>query len=317
MFDNATVPDKKPDEKPDQQPDEHLDAHLAKCAFGAEPQLVCAVSGGADSAALLLLAHRHAQTSGAQVSAIHVDHGLRPNSATDAERVKSLADRLQVALEIKSVAIEPGSNLEERARQARHAALGDSALLGHTADDRAETVLLQLLRGGALDAIGSMRSGPRRPLLALRRSDTEAICAAAGYEPVRDPSNQDTRFLRNRVRHEVMPLLNDVFQRDVTPLLARAAALGADEADLLDELSAAIDPTDARALAAAPLPLARRAIRAWLRAPHPPDAASVQRVLQVANGHCRATEISDGRRISRREGRLLSDPPATSLIARD
>ncbi len=282
-----------------------LDDYLSVCTFPDSDTLLCAVSGGADSAALLCLAHQHAQSTGAAVSAVHVDHGLRPHSAEDAVRVKSLADRLDVALIIKQVEIKPGSNLEERARLARHGALGPNALLGHTADDRAETVLLQLLRGGALDAIGSMRQTATRPLLALRRRDTEAICEAVGYDPVVDSTNHDPRFVRNRVRHEVLPLLNEVFQRDVTPLLARAAALASDEADLLDDLAAAIDPTDARMLTAAPLPLARRAIRTWLRSPHPPDAASVQRVLLVAQGHCRATEINDGRRVSRHAGRLV------------
>ncbi len=298
-----------------------LDDYLSMCTFPDSGMLLCAVSGGADSAALLCLAHRHAQSSGTAVSAIHVDHGLRSDSADDAVRVKSLTDCLGVPLTIKQVAIKPGSNLEERARLARRTVLGSNALLGHTADDRAETVLLQLLRGGALDAIGSMRQTATRPLLALRRRDTEAICEAVGYDPVFDWTNNDPRFVRNRVRHEVLPLLNEVFQRDVTPLLARAAALAADEADLLDDLAVAIDPTHARVLAAAPLPLARRAIRAWLRSPHPPDAASVQRVLRVAQGHCLATEINDGRRVSRHAGRLVltdkSQAQATRLNARE
>ena len=290
--------------------------YLSVCTFAPTGPLVCAVSGGADSAALLLLAHCYAQSNDAPVSAVHVDHGLRPDSADDVVSVRLLADSLGVPLLEKKVVIEPGSSLEERARQARHAALGPNALLGHTADDRAETVLLQLLRGGALDAIASMRDGHRRPLLALRRRDTEAICAAADYEPVHDLTNNDPRFTRNRVRREVLPLLSDVSQRDVVPLLARAAALAADEADLLDDLAAAIDPTDARALAAAPLPLARRAIRAWLRCPHPPDAASVQRVLQVAQGQIRATEIFDGRRVSRHSGRLRLSVKADGLSYR-
>jgi tRNA(Ile)-lysidine synthase len=93
--------------------------------------------------------------------------------------------------------------------------------------------------------------------------------------------------------------------RDVAPLLARQAALLGDEDELLDDLAAGLDPTDARAVAAAPPPLARRALRRWLRAGgYPPDSAAVARVLAVAAGAVRATEVGGGRRVSRRDGRL-------------
>lgn len=308
-----------------------MDDYLGVCMFPTDAQLVCAVSGGADSAALLLLAHRYAQIVGADVSAIHIDHGLRLDSASDADHVAELTDRLGVSLTVERVEIVAGPNLEERSRIARHTALASAALghkvlldhkvlLGHTADDRAETVLLQLIRGGALDALASMRATSTRPILALRRTDTAAICAIAGYEPISDPANSDPRFVRNRIRHEALPLLDEISQRDVTLLLERAAALAAEEADLLNELAAVIDPTDARALTAAPRPLARRAVRAWLRADarqqHPPDAAAVQRVLAVAAGEQRATQTNDGRRVSRHRGRLMVGEKPTDRSAK-
>jgi tRNA(Ile)-lysidine synthase len=110
--------------------------------------------------------------------------------------------------------------------------------------------------------------------------------------------------VRNRLRHEVLPLLDDVAGRDVAVVLARAARLAADDVRLLDELAAAVDVTDARALAAAPLPLARRAVRRWLTEEHPPSAASVERVLAVAAGEAVATEVEGGRRVWRSTGRL-------------
>ena len=89
-----------------------------------------------------------------------------------------------------------------------------------------------------------------------------------------DPSNDDPRFRRNRVRHELLPLLNELAERDVAALLARTAGLLRDDDTLLDQLAAELDPTDALALLAAPLPLARRAVRRWLdRGGYPPDAA--------------------------------------------
>ena len=298
-----------------------LDAYVDRCTFdtsvgttgwrghdgASAAQLVCGVSGGPDSAALLVLACRFAQRSGAGVNAVHVDHGVRADGPAEAAHVQTLCDRLGAALAVVAAQVPPGPNLQARARRARHEALGPHALLGHTADDQAETVLLHLMRGGALDALAGMRAD-RRPLLGLRRRDTERVCALIGYEPLRDPSNADRRYRRSRVRHELLPLLCDIAQRDVVPLLARAAPLAAAEADLLDALAAEIDPTSAAELRGAPEALARRAIRAWLRTEHPPDAAAVERVLAVAQHTHRATQVSGARRVVRSADRLRLDP---------
>jgi tRNA(Ile)-lysidine synthase len=176
-------------------------------------------------------------------------------------------------------------------------------LTGHTADDQAETVLLNLLRGAALDGLTGMGPG-RHPLLRLRRAETRELCAAEGIEPIEDPSNNDLSQRRNRVRHELVPMLCAIAERDVAGVLARQADLLRDDAELLAALAAALDPTDARALAAAPVPLARRAVRAWLQNSHPPDAATVERVLDVARGRARATDVGGGRRVARSGGRL-------------
>jgi len=270
-----------------------------KCTFPSEGELICAVSGGADSAALLILAAEASST----VRAIHVNHGLRPEVSEEAQKVGMLANKLNVGFEEIKIELTDGPNLEERARDARYRVLPNEVLTGHTADDQAETVLLQLMRGGSLDALSGMRlSG--HPLLRLRRCDTEAICDLFGYQPIFDPSNKNPRFLRNRVRHEILPLMADVAQRDVAPLFVRAADLARDDRDLLDELASAIDPTDVKALNSAPVPLARRAIRQWLRNGHPPDLAAVERVLEVARGNSLGTEIAGGKRIRRSKGKL-------------
>jgi tRNA(Ile)-lysidine synthase len=154
-------------------------------------------------------------------------------------------------------------------------------------------------------------AGPVRPLLGLRRSETAALCAAEGLVSVDDPSNRDLRFRRNRVRHQVLPMLCEVAGRDLVPVLARQAQLLGDDAGLLENLAVEIDPTDARQLAAAPRPLARRAVRRWLRSDatcdaelHPPTADEVARVLAVASGTIRACELTGGRRVERHAGRL-------------
>jgi tRNA(Ile)-lysidine synthase len=106
------------------------------------------------------------------------------------------------------------------------------------------------------------------------------------------------------VRARVLPLLHEVAGRDVAPLLARTAALLADDTDLLATLASEVDPIDAAALAGAPPAVARRAVRAWLGGAHPPDAASVERVLAVARGEVRGTEVAGRRRVRRTAGRL-------------
>jgi tRNA(Ile)-lysidine synthase len=273
----------------------------------------CAVSGGADSLALMALAI----SAGLKVTAIHVDHGLRPDSALEAEIVRSAADAIGARFQAVTLAVGQGSNLEARARQARYEALPDDVLTGHTADDQAETVLLNVLRGAGLDGLAGIRSfgGPSQhvghPLLAIRRSETEAVCQLLGWQPVFDPSNNDHSLLRNRIRQQILPLLNEISHRDLTPILSRQAALMADDSNLLDELAADIDPTDAKALANAPVALARRAIRRWLSGNHPPDAASVERVLAVARGEVIACELPGGFRISRTNQRIsITSTPA-------
>ena len=263
------------------------------------------MSGGADSLALLALA----VAGGCHATAVHVDHGLRVGSAAEARVVEAAARELGAAFETRTAAVAPGPDLEARARRRRYAALPAGALTGHTADDQAETVLLHLVRGAGLDGLRGIRPGPTKPLLHLRRAETAAVCAAHGWIPVDDASNRDLSLRRNRVRHELLPLLDAVAERDVAAVLSRQAALLHDDADLLDALAGTVDPADAAALAAAPLPLARRAVRAWLRVTtdaerHPPDAATVERVLAVARGEAVGTDVGGGRSVRRSRGRL-------------
>ena len=284
---------------------------LAACRFPpAGSSLTCGVSGGPDSLALLVLA----VGAGCDVTAVHVDHGLREDSADEAEVVRAAAADLGAAFRAERVLVAVGANLEARARAARRRVLGPDCALGHTADDQAETILVNLLRGAGVDGLAGIRPGPRHPILALRRTDTEAVCAAAGLSPVRDPSNRDPAFLRNRVRRDLLPLLAELAARDPVPVLNRQAdhlrAIG----DHLRAEGATIDVTDVAALSAAPEVVARVALREWLRTvddeQHPPDAATIERVLEVVSGRVRATEVGGGWRVARTAGRLRLDRAA-------
>lgn len=267
----------------------------------------CAVSGGPDSLALLVLA----VAAGCEVTAYHVDHGLRPGSAEEADVVARAASRVGAKFVSLRAHCEPGPNLEARARAARRDVLPAAAATGHTADDQAETVLINLLRGSGLDGLVGMRPGPEHPILGLRRADTERLVVAMRLEVVRDPSNDDPSILRNRVRHELLPLAASIAHRDVVPLLVRQARLLDEDAALLEALSAGLEETEPPALVLAPLPLQRRALRRWLRqlspGGYPPDAAALERVLEVLHGERLATEIAGGARIRRSKGRLLAE----------
>jgi tRNA(Ile)-lysidine synthase len=282
-------------------------ALVARCTWPPGRSVSLAVSGGADSLALLVLA-RHA---GLSAVAIHVDHGLRPGSEGEAAVVAEAAAVWGAGFRSVRLDVRPGPNLEARARAARYAALPPDVLTGHTADDLAETVLLNLARGAGLDGMAAMakRGAPVRPLLAIRRAETHALCAEVGLVPIVDPTNAELRLRRNAVRHRLLPVLAEVAGRDPVPVLVRQSRLFADDAAYLEHLAEGIDPTDAGALASAPLPLARRAVRRWLRETagperHPPSAAEVARVLTVAGGEAVACEVSLGRRVARSGGRL-------------
>lgn len=278
--------------------------------------LHCAVSGGADSLALLALA---VQVCGAsQVTAWHVDHGLRDGSAAEGRHVEAIASSVGAAFEQRTVSLTVGPNLEARARQARYGALPDEVCTGHTADDVAESVVMNLMRGAGFDGMSPMqRAGsPRRgqmvhrPIIRFRRTQTEAICAAVGWTPVSDTMNDDPRFVRSRVRHEVLPLLDTVAGRDVSELLARSAEVSSQDVAVLDALAGELDPTDARALDVAPLALARRALRMWFLEAgvdpdgHPACLAALDRALAVARGDAVACEVGNGWRLARSHQRL-------------
>lgn len=292
-----------------------VDAALDRQGVDRGGPVVVACSGGPDSAALAHAAMALARAGRlGRVTLCYVDHRLRPGSAEDGELVARLAAAGGADFAAVPVDVDRGrASLESAARDARYAALDRVAaergagaiLVGHTADDQAETVLLRLMRGSGGDGLSGIAPGPLRPILALRHAETEAVCAELGIEPVRDQSNDSPAMWRNRVRHELLPLANQIAGRDLTPILVRTAALLRDDGAVLDEQAATVDATDAVALASAPPAIARRAVRRWLTVDgYPPDAASIERVIAVARGEAVACELSDGRRIERSHQRF-------------
>jgi tRNA(Ile)-lysidine synthase len=293
-------------------PSVHLDL-----ADDVTAPVVVGCSGGADSLALLVLA----VDAGLEPIAVYVDHGIRDGGDREADVVGDAASRLGAGFDVRRVAVSRGANLEARARVARYDALerarvahgATTVLVAHTADDQAETVLLNLLRGSGTRGLAGMparRGRVVRPLLEQRRAALRDICVQRRLVPVEDPSNEDLAFRRNRIRHEVMPLLERVAGRDLTPVLVRQADVLRSEADFLDGLARAAWPggAGARALDLASLPraLARRAVRCWLGVP-PPSLDEVDEVLVVARGERRAVDLAGGRRVRRSAGLMHAE----------
>ncbi len=280
------------------------------CHFPAAGPVDLAVSGGPDSLGLLLLARE----AGLEVRVHHVDHHARPTSSDDAHFVGEVCASLAVSCDVHDVHVAPGPNFEARARAARRAVLPGSALTGHTMDDVAETIVLNLLRGAGVDGLSPMIGDPTKPLVDLRRRDLHAYVEASGLRARHDETNDSARYLRNRVRHEVLPLLDEISGRDVVPVLARQAGVVRDERRWLDELVGGderpVDEVDCRELREWPLARLRRWLRARLASPdrgdgvHPPSFDEVERVIEVVRGERVATELAGGRRVSRRAQRL-------------
>ncbi|HQU25864.1 MAG TPA: tRNA lysidine(34) synthetase TilS [Acidimicrobiales bacterium] len=294
---------------------------LGACAFPPAGTVVdLAVSGGPDSVGLTLLALE----AGLVATLHHVDHHARPDSGGDADFVRALGARLGAVVAVHDVSVPAGPNFEARARAARRAALPEGVLTGHTMDDLAETVLLNVLRGAGLDGLSPMVGDATKPLLGVRRGALAAYVAGRGIEARRDPTNVDPRFRRNRVRHEVLPLLDKVAERDVVPLLARLARLAERDRRLLEGVAEgdrglALGEVDVVDLLAWP----RARLARWLRSRlartdelgevHPPSEAEVDRAIAVVDGSVVATELSGGRRLSRRARHLALEDRSTTL----
>lgn len=277
----------------------HLDADPRPCA---PRRLLVAVSGGADSVALLRALQALAPERGLELVVAHLDHGLRgPAAAGDAAFVAALADTLGLPARIghADVAAEAAAHrlsLEDAARRARRrflaaaAAETDSALiaLGHTRDDQAETVLLNLLRGAGPRGLAAMPAhGPgliTRPLLRVTRGEARAYLEELGQAWREDATNADPAFTRNRIRHDLLPRLAADYNPGIVEALVAQAELFADiDAHLTAEAEAWL-------AAHAPAP---RAADVPLRLPVAPLAAAA-RPLRAAIWRAAAQRLATG-----------------------
>jgi tRNA(Ile)-lysidine synthase len=264
-----------------------LDAAVAACRLAVRETLreaapgdtvLVAVSGGADSMALLAATIVEARTEALRVVGVTVDHGLQEGSAARASdlvtRMAAMGadETITATVNVDAAGIGP----EAAARQARYAVLDEIAertgaaliLVGHTMDDQAETVLLGLTHGSGARSLSGMRRGYgryRRPLLDVRRRTTLEACAAEGIEVWHDPHNDDPGFTRVRIRQTILPVLTEHLGPGVTETLARTADQLRADADLLDDIAegtlASMKDLDVETLAAMPAALRTRVLR--------------------------------------------------------
>jgi tRNA(Ile)-lysidine synthase len=302
--------------------------------------LVC-VSGGPDSVCLLYALRYLRRLFKVRLEVFHFDHRLRPDSSRDAEYVRRLAARLGIPFHLREATDAPskGSSVEAWATVARgdaanrvRKAIGAQVIAeGHTLDDQAETVLMNLIRGGGLEAVSGIWPGGSRhghstlaqPLLDVERAEVEAFCRALHLRPRRDPTNRDPRQLRNAIRLEVLPAIERATGREVRRPIARSAdLLRADRMELyasaIHAMSRIVSGTpdeprfDAAALRALPRPIASRVVRlALYRVMERDDVApwsreAVEAVLDLADGRPgRRRDLPNGLK-ARREREYVS-----------
>jgi tRNA(Ile)-lysidine synthase len=289
--------------------------------------LVLAVSGGPDSMALLHGAARLVETGTRRwrLTVAHLDHGLRPDSSADASFVRAAAAALGLSFEsrhtdVAALARAEGRSIEDAGREARYRFLDAIAepdalvATAHTADDAAETVLINLLRGTGLAGargIPARRGRIVRPFVGARREELRRLLDDAGIAARLDPSNADPAYLRSRVRHELLPLLEEL-RPGAAGGIARFSRLAADDDDLLDALATAelerrlqpdgsIDWHDPPARA-----LGRRVLRVAIGEPAP-SAERIDAVLAAAEGDRGGVrlELGAGRSASVRQRRIV------------
>lgn len=310
---------------------------LAEIGVHADTPLLLAFSGGRDSVFLTELLR---EASFCAVTLVHLDHGLRPDSAADAEWVQRYGaerDLTTIAerLDVREFAKRNGCGVEEAGRKARYAffaRIGQAlncprVLLAHHADDQVETFLFRLLRGAGSNGLRgmTMRSERResdftfevlRPILHVWRQEIDHCVTEAGMEFREDSSNTDSQWTRNRIRHELVPFLAQVMQRPVTGQVAHAAELLRAESEFVEAAELALGPLpeqlDVEALRALPLALQRRRMFRWLLERGIPEISFelVEAALSLLTKRQPAKRnLPGGSHVRRRNGVIFCDPP--------
>ena len=315
--------------------------------FEAGDLVLVSCSGGPDSVCLLYSLWHLRRLFKIRLAVFHFDHKLRNDSAKDGGYVRKLAERLKVPFHLRTADDRPsrGVSVEAWATVARMIAANDvrreigalATAEGHTLDDQAETVLLNLVRGSGLEGIAGIDPGHRnrglvQPLFDVERVEVEAFCRALHLRPRRDPMNEDRRYLRAAIRHEVIPVLERETGRGVTRSIARTADLLRDDRDELFAaavrgLEGVVDGVrgkdlrlDVTELLELPRPVASRVIRLAAYNILSTDSAApwtkeaIEGILDLANGRPgRRRDLPEGLKAIREKGyvRVVRSSPSS------
>jgi tRNA(Ile)-lysidine synthase len=307
--------------------------------FSPGERCLIGVSGGRDSVALL---HRLHAVGFHDLTVCHLDHGLRAESRADAQFVRSLARNWGFSCELSRVNVATLArrrkhSVETAARDARYAFFARVArqqdcprlFLAHHADDQVETLLFNLFRGSAAAGLAGMqRLSTRvidgvtlsiaRPMLEIWRAEIDAYVAEFKLTYREDHSNQDLRFTRNRLRHEIIPALEQAFGRDIRRSVWRTAEILRAENELLERLLGAEEiPSELSTpeLQTEPMALQRRRIHAWLKWHAVPGVGfeEVEAVRRLLVGRTAKTNLPGGWHARRRARKLFLEPPRARL----
>ena len=268
--------------------------------------VVVALSGGADSACAAWLASEHVNPC----RAIHVDHGL-PGSPGMRSAARAIAERLGIDLDIVNVSIPEGSSPEGQARSVRYQALleqlreGESLITGHTSDDQAETVLMNVLRGtglAGLAGIPPVRDRIVRPILNVSRAETRELTTLLGLPWRDDPANSESDPRRNQIRSDLIPHLEARFNPQLRKALTNlaevasgsAASIGGRVQTRVMDSGIAVSAPELYAVGKLAASFALREALRWVRGPHAGSKAEISRLYDVADGRASSVELTGG-----------------------
>jgi len=307
----------------------HAAEALLKSMGSSRRKYLIAVSAGCDSVVLL---HWLRSLGYGNLVVCHVNHHLRGSAShQDGQFVRRLANRLELVCHLVDAPLSGTGSVETEARELRYEQLAklsrqercDRVFLAHHADDQAETVLWNLMRGCGLEGLSGMASMTKReiagkqlwmlrPLLALDRDDLRGFAKAYRLHWREDESNQDPAFLRNRIRHQLLPMMEEVSNRPVKRALGQLAEVAREEHRVMEALVRPVAPVPTVAeLRLWPVAIQRRWLLRWLRSQNVPDLShhlieTIRPMLSV-DGPAKVN-LPGGRHCRRTRGRLYLEP---------